>query len=197
MTELLLRSHVHRLESSQGTLEIERALPEAIGGTVVSNGLWRFFSDDRPQGGIDEWNRPSTWKSQWAPFIPKRLFCFGEDVFGNQVVLTDGSENVFLWNHENGELLDLLVEPLELLETIVNSGIEWIDLYEDGSLSVAKKYGPVPIDRHLHWVTPLDFGGAVAVANIAVLPRVSHLVGHAKLWHQMGDLPLGTAIVPL
>jgi hypothetical protein len=138
----------------------------------------------------------SPWKSQWKPFLPAGTFSFGEDVFGNQLALASGRDNILLWNHENSECHDLLVSPQELVRMAAESGIDWIDFYSDGSLVVARECGPVPLDAHLHWTTPLIFGCRVSRDNISLVEREPHLVGHAKLWSQVSGLPPGTTVVP-
>jgi hypothetical protein len=172
------------------------AFPQAIGGTSVCDSIWRFFSDSWPQGGILGWNVGSSWKSHWQPFLPSGLFSFGEDVFGNQLVLVNGCDNALLWDHENGECCDLLVGPCELLRTALESGIAWIDFYSDGSLAIARQFGAVPIDMHLDWTTPLILNGRVSRDNVSLLERELHLVGHAQIWSQLSGLPPGTTVIP-
>jgi hypothetical protein len=171
------------------------ALPQAVGGTTICDGLWRLFSNSWPQGGISGWNSASPWKLSWQPFLPTGVFSFGEDVFGNQLILVDGFENAMVWNHENGESQDLFVRPCELLRTALESGIDWIDFYSDGSLAVARQYGAVPLQMHLHWTTPLILGGPVSKENLTLVEREAHLVGHAQLWSQISGLPPGTTII--
>jgi len=172
------------------------ALPDSVGGLEMCDGLWRFFSHIWPDRGIRSWNETSRWRTSWDGVLPAGLYSFGEDVFGNQLVLLPQHKQVFLWNHENGECHDLLVAPVELLETGFESGLEWIDFYGDGSLSVARRYGHVSRDSHLHWVTPLILGGKIDLDNIAPVEREAHLVGHAKLWLEVSGLAPGTAMVP-
>ena len=73
--------------------------------------------------------------------------------------------------------------------------IDWIDFYSDGSLQIARGFGVVPEDSHLHWTTPLVLGGSVNLANLGIVPRDKHHVGHAKLWAQVSGLPPGTEVV--
>jgi len=196
MTPLTLQ-HVARLdELLAGGAVPAVTFPQAIGGTSVCDGFWRFFSGSWPEGGISAWNTTSSWKTQWQPFLPPGLFSFGEDVFGNQLVQVSGCDNVLLWNHESGECHDLLVGPCELLRTVVESGIDWIDFYSDGSLPTAMLYGTVSLDMNLHWTIPLILGGEVLPENVSVVQRESHLVGHADLWSQVSGLPPGTTVIP-
>ncbi len=172
------------------------AFPQAIGGTSACHGIWRFFSDSWPQGGISSWNGGSSWRAHWLPFLPSGFFSFGEDVFGNQLVVVNGGGAAVLWNHETGECHDLLVGPSELLRTAFESGIDWIDIYSDDSLAIAKQFGPVPLASHLHWMKPLFLGGQTTPDNVSLVKREAHLIGHAKLWSQVGELPPGTSVIP-
>ena len=101
---------------------------------------------------------------------------------------------MFLWDHESGECYDLLVGPSELLRTALESGIDWIDFYSNGSLSIARQYGVVPLDVHLHWITPLILGGQASLQNTTLRERDSHLVGHAQSSSQVRDLPPGATV---
>lgn len=191
-------THIARLEASieQGSSLLD-ALPKVIGDSEACSGLWRFYSESWPAGGIQEWNSGSRWKHHWEAFLPPGAFAFGEDVFGNQLIVVPGEDDVLMWNHENGESTDLYLDPVNLLKTALNDGIDWIDLYGDGSLAVAKRFGHVARESHLHWTTPLILGGVVNDSNISVVERELHLVGHANLWSQIRDLPPGTAITPM
>lgn len=189
--------HVTRFQQLlEDRAPLARAFSEALGGACLDNGLWRFFSDSWPDGGILGWNSESSWKQHWKPFLPSGVLSFGEDIFGNQLLLCEGFPNAMLWNHESAELFDRLVEPGELLKTVVDCGIDWIDFYADGMLSLARQCQPVSWETHLHWITPLILGGPIDESNLAVMERNAHLVGHAQLWSQISDLPPGTVIVP-
>jgi hypothetical protein len=182
MTELS-QAHVvslDRLLTSGASLPT--AFSQSIGGTYVSGMIWRFFSDSWPEGGIAGWNDETGWKVHWAGQLPTQMFSFGEDLFGNQLALAKNIKNVLLWDHETGECHDLFVAPCELLKTVIASGIDWVDFYSNGSLAIAREYGDVPLDMHLHWTTPLFLGGAVTLANVSLVPRQPHLIGHGKLW---------------
>ena len=124
------------------------------------------------------------------------MFSFGEGVFGNQLVVVNNRESVFLLDHENADCHDLLVCPRELLAIVLEHGIDWIDFYSDGSLNVARQHGAVSEDLHLHWLTPLNLNGRVSLNNLAPLEREPHLVGHADIWRQIRGLPPGTTVIP-
>jgi hypothetical protein len=188
-------SHIRLLQDRlSGGTPISTALSASIGDTIACSGLWRFFSDSFPSHGICWWNESSGWRQSWNSMMPPGLFSFGEDIVGNQLVLIPDHDQVFLWNHEDGSLADLLVPPAELLSTIVESGLDWIDFYSNGSLEIARKFGEVPFDSHLHWTQPLIVGGAVNLQNLSLVKCESHLVGHARLWLQIRDREPGTII---
>jgi hypothetical protein len=191
-------SHEHvaalRAQLDRGTL-LSAALPSALGRVRTSDGLWRFYSDIWPGQGLEWWNSESPWKIHWQRFLPQGLFSFAEDVFGNQLVVIAGYEEVYLLNHENAEGHTLYVNPVELLSSVVESGIDWIDFYANGSLRIAREFGVVPEGSHLHWTAPLILGGSVTCDNLSVVPRDQHHIGHAKLWAQISQLPAGTQII--
>jgi hypothetical protein len=168
------------------------AVPSAVGGTQTAEGLWRLYSGSWPGKGIDWWNSESPWRVHWQRFLPQSLFSIAEDIFGNQLIVIPGRDAVYLLNHETSECHSLYVCPFELLSSVLETGIDWIDFYTDGSLQVARDFGPIPDDSHLHWTTPLTLGGPVTRANISLVPRDQHHAGHAKLWAQMSSLPPGT-----
>jgi hypothetical protein len=186
-----------RLRQELGaSVPLHDVLPRVIGETQVGGGLWRFFSERYPDGGVIRWNSDSSWKQEWK-LQPTQFYSFGEDLFGNQLVIQSGVENVHLWNHEDGSIIDLLLDPVTLLETSVESGIEWIDFYGDGSLKIAeRRIMDVPAECHLHWTTPLILGGHVSTENTSVVERNMHLVGHAKLWARLRGCDPGTIVVP-
>ena len=191
----LSTSHIRCLEEIVATgSPLEKAIPCSIGNTVAGGGLWRFFSETFPAGGVHRWNESSGWKEYWKPFIPAGLFCFGEDVFGNQLVIVPGEKIAKIWNHEDGAFVDLLLEPQEMLSVVAESGIDWIDFYGNQFLDVASKYGMVSDNLHLHWTTPMILGGSACKENLSVVERKSHLIGHAKLWHQIQNLESGSTV---
>jgi hypothetical protein len=60
--------------------------------------------------------------------------------------------------------------------------VEWIPFYEGDALAVAASpIVDLPPDSHLHWVTPLALGGVTEEANLTVLAREQHMIGHALL----------------
>lgn len=179
-----------------GAIPLADALSKSVGETQAGGGVWRFFSARYPNGGVAEWNSTVTWKLEWE-FTSTLVHAFGEDLFGNQLILRPDFENVHLWNHEDGSVVDLLLDPVTLLETVVQSGLDWIDFYNDGSLKIAEaRLMDVPTECHLHWTTPLILGGKLSVENTSVVERSMHLVGHAKLWRQLRGCDSGTVVVP-
>lgn len=164
---------------------------------TLAEGVWRIFSENYPpDGGIESWNNNSPWKPEWGLGKTDFLF-FGEDLFGNQLVIKLNQKSAFLWNHENGELNDLFLDVPTLLENVLTQGLAWIDFYTSEVLEIARanacNLSPV---CHLHWTTPLILGGRVSSSNISIVERCSHLIGHAKLWRRVGNMPHGTIVIP-
>jgi hypothetical protein len=196
MRELSAHDCVQLRRELSVAVPLTDALPKNIGETQIGGGLWRFFSPRYPSGGVAKWNSDSGWKLEWQ-LHPMQFYAFGEDLFGNQLIVQPNIETVYLWNHENGNVADLLLDPPTLLETVVESGLNWIDFYNDGSLKLAEdRLMDVPGECHLHWTTPLILGGQVSTANTSVVERTMHLVGHAKLWKRISGCDPGTIIIP-
>jgi hypothetical protein len=183
-----------RDEVSKGTA-LSEALSKIIGGSETGTSVWRLYSNNFPLQGVLNWNADSVWKREWK--LPTKDFhAFGEDIFGNQLIIQPCISQVVLWNHENGSLVDLLLDPITLLETVVENGLSWIDFYADGSLKVAEaKISDLPYECHLHWTTPLILGGQVSSENTSIVERSMHLVGHARLWNQLHDQGPGSHII--
>jgi hypothetical protein len=171
-------------------------LSRVLGGKTTADGIWRFFSDIYPEpGGVTYWNSLQLWRDSW-PSLRAEVSFWGEDIFGNQLAMIPQKQAVWLWNHENGEMVDLLLDPLNLLKAIVGHGLGWIDFYAQGVLEVASLKAPdVPDEYHLHWTQPLILGGTTVIGNTSLVERVAHLRGHGKLWKQIQQLPPGSDIV--
>lgn len=184
-------SIVQTLRRELAVMQPREVLPRELGGGSVAGGLWRFFS----QEDVTVWNSSESWRGAW-PGLSAELFFFGEDLWGNQLTLKPRSENVWLWNHENGEMVDLMLDPATLLETVMQSGIDWIDFYTPQMLAVGRsRLLDVPEKCHLHWTQPLIMGGSVATANTSVVSSATHLKGHGALWAQLSGLPTGAEII--
>jgi hypothetical protein len=127
--------------------------------------------------------------------FPENVFTFGEDVFGNQLIVTAGTNTVLLCDHENGACFDLQLDVVDLLESVVQHGLSWVDFYSNGSLEVAQELiSGITWEQHLHWIHPLILGGAITDTNLSVVDRSAHLAGHVQLWKQVSGLAPGTEI---
>ena len=173
---------------------VRTALGHAGGPDVLLASAWRLFSASYPaRGGAEDWNA-SAWRSAWAE-LPD-YYAFGEDVFGNALALLPGHDNACLIDHESGEIHDLLLDPVSLLEICARDGVGWVDFYSADALGVAEAMGPtLDPEHHLHWVTPLVLGGKTQRSNVATLHREQHMTGHADLWQRIRDLPPGARVV--
>lgn len=183
-----------RAATSRGATQVD-ALAAHAGGYELAGGLWRLFSQTYPSPGVAAWNTAAVWKAEWG-LAAGSFWTFGEDIFGNQLIVPSGSDISMLWGHEAGDLFDLYLPPLELVETVFEHGIEWVDYYIEGALDTGRaRLAAVPPDSHLHWTTPLILGGQASEANTSVVERRPHLVGHAALWRQLSSLEPGATVV--
>lgn len=173
---------------------LAEVVPGVLGGISVDGGLWRIFgSNDLGMLSLERWNEQSLWKHAWNGFAS--LTFWGEDIFGNQVLL-DAAAKVFLWNHESAAIIETGFDLLTVLETSLTHGLGWLDFYGDGSYSVAKDRGvELPTDSHLHWIQPRILGGQAVTKNVTFVERVQHLIGHGQLWLQVRGMPPGGQIV--
>jgi len=170
-------------------------VPGVLGGTLLDSGFWRFFGPPELRlFSLAEWNAPNVWKHAWRGLAA--LSFWGEDVFGNQILL-DGEGKVFLWNHENASAIETGFDLLTVLETCLGHGLGWIDFYSDGSYSLAKDGQlELPIESHWHWIQPRIMGGQATAKNLTAVERVKHLIGHGQLWLQVRGMPSGSHVIP-
>jgi len=180
---------------THGTSELS-AISTFAGERQLAGGVWRVFSQAYPAGGVAAWNRAAAWKAEWG-LREQSLYVFGEDLFGNQLVIRENSDASSLWDHETGEFAGLYLSPLSLLATALEQGIEWVEFYPHGALEIARqRAAEVPNAFHLHWTTPLILGGAISTSNTSLVERRAHLIGHAALWREVGSLEPGTIVIP-
>lgn len=183
-------ANLHR--SLQSGLGIGDAVRRELGGRTMALGLIRFHSSSQY---LDP-SRERSWPAAWGSLLASQPDFVGEDVFGNQMALLSSSSNLHWWCHETGSLQDLELLPFDWIALTSKYGLSWMSQYDDGSLDVAKEHGAIADTRHLHWIVPLALGGVPQRSNCTELDRLPHLVGHAALWHQIGHLPPGTAVMP-
>ncbi len=171
---------------------VREAVPASLGGTILGDGCWRLFSNRHPECGVALWNEE--WCAAWG--IPKtNVFTFGEDVFWNQIIVTADENTVYVCDHENGSCFDLQLGVVDVLESVLQHGLSWIDFYSNGSLEVAKGLmAEIAWEQQLHWVQPLILGGVVKSSNVTKVGRSAHLSGHVQLWKQVAGLAPGTEI---
>lgn len=174
--------------------DVVQRLCVTIGESTLAGGVWRLYGQRWPLGGFVEWNTTGPWRKCWEPSLAVGLRSFGEDVFGNQLVLLDGKDEVLLWDHETAATYDLLLPPFHLLRVVSTHGVSWIDSYTDQILAVADAAPNLDRDSHLHWITPLFLGGEATQENTSVEDRCSHLEFHATLWRSLEGLPPGTEL---
>ena len=193
--ELLARACLISLRGAVSAGEpLWDALNSHTGGLEAAEGVWRFFSPSHPAVGVTRWNEE--WRSAWHVSAGSAL-SFGEDVFGNQLLITPARPTMQVCDHETGACHDLGLGVIDVLEAVVEHGLAWIDFYSSEVLSIGREFVPRPTwEQHLHWVHPLFLGGASTADNVRNVDRFDHLHGHAKLWKEVRELPPGTELRP-
>jgi len=168
------------------------ALMETLGSKVTASGFWRFFSENSPSCGAEEWNR--CWCTAWG-LSGEAVCAFGEDLLGNQLLVLSGRPSAFICDHENGDCHDTELSACDLVDAVRKHGVGWIDFYATGASDIAQGFlEDVDWGSHLHWAHPLVLGGSVTRENATIVERMAHLVGHRKLWQQIRGVAPGNEI---
>lgn len=167
-------------------------LPQCVGGKGLEGGMWRLFSKTHPSCGLEEWNQE--WCSAWG-ITDESVLAFGEDIFGNQLLVVQSHSTIYLCDHENGSCHDLELEVIDLLDSVVHHGIEWIDFYSKETMKVGRYYLPrLTWEQHVHWTQPLILNGEMTMQNTSIVDRLAHMQGHAQLWAQVSGLSHGDEV---
>lgn len=183
---------IQALRNSLANSSPRVAIPSTIGGFTVCQGFWRIFSHANPKEGVAAWNM--RWCKAWG-VSGDQVFAFGEDVFGNQLVLSRSNKYVHICDHENGQAVDTELGLIDLLESVAGHGVSWLDFYGNGAFDVASRFlQTLDWEDHLHWTKPLILNGAVSRENVSVVNRNAHLSGHEAIWKEISSLPPGTQI---
>ena len=136
--------------------------------------------------GLTEWNRSSLWKCEYKGIVDK-VFCFAEDLFGNQFCI------------ENDEIVTLDVETGQIRH-LASTLEEWIGLLlvDYGVLTGyplahawQQRFGPLPPRERLMPKMPFIFGGEYDVANLASVDGVKLMRNMGSIACQVYDVPDG------
>jgi hypothetical protein len=151
----------------------------------------RFFPSVTVEAswGLAEWNSPDLWKVDYRG-LADNIFCFAEDVFGQQFVVREGKIGTF--EVETG---DFTIVALSLEEW---ASMMLLDYNQMTGFSLAHewqvRHGPLHPRHRLLAKTPFVLGGEFSLANLAALDSLQLMKTLGNLAHQIHALPDGSRI---
>ncbi len=139
--------------------------------------------------GLAEWNSSDLWKADYRG-LADNIFCFAEDVFGQQFVVHEGKIGTF--EVETG---DFTIVALSLEEW---ASMMLLDYNQMTGFSLAHewqvRHGPLHPRHRLLAKTPFVLGGEFSLANLAALDSLQLMKTLGNLAHQIHALPDGSRI---
>jgi hypothetical protein len=171
-------------------LALKEILREKSGFFCFEQAL-RFFSSATSEAswGIHEWNAQDLWKCEYFG-LAESVFCFAEDIFGNQFCLN--GNNIGMFNAETGDIEEISGTVEEFCERILEDynsmtgyrfAHEWQELH-----------GRLPLRQRLLPKKPFVTGGAYDLSNMIAIDSVRLMKNLGNLAHQIHDLPDGSYI---
>lgn len=138
---------------------------------------------------VTEWNSQTLWHDAYNDLAPKG-FCFAQDAFGGQFVLSD---SIYFFDPETGEL-----------ETFANDLEEWANnvlCNHDAATgySLAHEWqsaqGRIVPRNRLTPIAPFVLGGEVCAKNLVQMNAVKSLRLRGSLAQKIRNLPDGSKII--
>lgn len=172
------------------TDELHLLLSERNGFYAFERALHFFPStSDQMEMGMNEWNAPSLWRSEYGEMAKDCLF-FAEDVFGIQFCIKNNQ--IYLFNPETGSLEHMASSLEEWAQRILQD----CDFMTGQSLAHQwqKKHGLLPANKRLLPKIPFVCGGAFELDNVYLSCAVKGMRFRASIANQIKDLPDGAQI---
>ena len=151
----------------------------------------RFFSAANAEAswGVHEWNTNALWKEEYRG-LADGVFCFAEDIFGNQFCISD--EKVCFFNLETAEIemLSPTIEELSekiLLEFNFMTGYKFAHEWQE-------VHGRLPVRQRLMPKKPFVLGGAYELPNLIAMDSIRVMKTFGNLARQIHDLPDGSQV---
>jgi hypothetical protein len=141
--------------------------------------------------GVDEWNEPALWKTEYGIDLSATLF-FAEDVFGNQFGLVSPGV-VVVFDAETGEI----EEMTRSVEDWAAAVIEDSD-YRTGfplAHEWQSRNGPLARGQRLLPKTPFVLGGQYSIDNLYALEDVEGMHFRATIAAQIRGVPDGSNVI--
>jgi hypothetical protein len=151
----------------------------------------RFFptEDCASSYGLETWNSTALWKHTYEN-LPDQLFCFAEDIFGNQFALLQ--ESIVMFQCETAGLEQIASSFEDFAGRIILDA----DYLTGRSLAIswAKKFGALPVRNRLVAHTPFVLGGAYSLQNLVAVESAKAMRIRGPLASKIADFPDGTQI---
>ncbi|MYT68381.1 DUF2625 family protein [Streptomyces sp. SID8367] len=171
--------------------ELGQVLSTMNGFFLFNAGVQVFRAGEEGLGpDLLAWNGEKTWKDTYDD-LADDLFCFGQDIFGTQFAVMEGTK-VVAFSPEDAELTEL--------GTSLNDWAQWLldDPDVNGTASFAyafqKENGPLEPDDRL---IPRRFfvaGGGYDFDNFKVVDAVTAMRIRGPIAQQVFDLPDGATL---
>lgn len=167
----------------------------ASGWFTVYDGALRLFSvcDEPTARNVIEWNRSDNRKTTYQELLPESIWCFGEDVFGNQFCFVD--DGIFWLETETGKLTRLADTFTEWKAQVDGNSSyytghpfasAWHDAHDTDN--------PLTPDKVLRPITPFAAGSKYKTANLFPVDATEAMRFGGNLANQIKNLPDGTKI---
>jgi hypothetical protein len=151
----------------------------------------RFFPSATvdPSWGIHDWNRRDLWKDEYQG-LADGVFCFAEDIFGNQFCIVENEIRIF--DVETGDTEKFAVNLENWAEKILTQS----DLLSGAQFAREWKVrnGQIPFRHRLIPKRPFVLGGEYNLSNLDTLDSVRIMKNMGNMAHQIHDLPDGTKV---
>jgi hypothetical protein len=140
---------------------------------------------------VGHWNDQGTWKYAYKDLV-QDMWCFAEDVFGNQFVFANNG--VCWFQNETAELLPICDTFEEWAEEMLR------DFNYYSGASVAKGWNEQQLEEpltplyHLGRIMPFVCEGEFSLENVFRYPVVKNMTFWANFALRIKDLPEGTKI---
>ncbi len=165
------------------------------GGFAIFDGALRFFSvcAEPEARNVIEWNKPETWKFEYKELLNEPIWCFAEDVFGNQFCFKN--DGVYWLEAETGKL-ERLCSTFSEWKELVDSDVDyytgctfaraWYDLHDADD--------PLTPNKILMPLTPFFCNGDFDVSNLFPMEAREAMCLRGNVAYQIKDTPDGTPI---
>lgn len=139
--------------------------------------------------GLADWNSPDLWKIDYRG-LADDVFCFAEDVFGQQFVVQRGEIGVF-----DTETAEVEIVGSSLEEWASKLLLDYKQMTGHGlAHDWQRQHGPLHPRHRLMSKTPFVLGGEYSLSNLVALDARHIMQNRGNLAHQIHSLPDDTQI---